>query len=231
MIQATTSIFLNGYQLSDPVTVLTDLFITFYTLYVYLYLRKGKTNSLVVKDWSAFYLYMFISSLLGALNHAGYYLVPASFRLVFWLGMQITACIAIFFAVLATAKIINQPEKEKKIGAVAAIIMLVFIMLSLILKSFLILKINIATSLVFIIIEHYKSFKKQIIGSGLILYGMLISIIPVFVHSFKWNFGIWFNHNDISHVIMFISLIIIFGGVRLIEQEAKSNALLYNKSN
>lgn len=225
MIEATTSIFLYGYQLSDPITVLTDLLITFYSLFVFINLKKGNTDSIIVQDWKAFYLYMFYSSLLGALNHAGYYLMTESFRLGIWLGMQVTACVAIFFAVLATAKTLNQPEKEKKISVFAAIIMLVFIVLSLILKNFHILKINIAASLIFIIIEHYKSFKKHTIGSGLILYGMVVSIIPVLVHSFKWSFGIWFNHNDISHVIMFISLIVIFGGVRLIEQEAKSNIL------
>ena len=49
-----------------------------------------------------------------------------------------------------------------------------------------------------------------------IMTGICLALSTAFIFSFKWGVSPWFNHNDISHIIHIISVLIILQGMILI---------------
>jgi hypothetical protein len=90
--------------------------------------------------------------------------------------------------------------------------MLVYALLK---NNFVMIKVNAGIILVFSLITHLKIYnltKEK--GSRLIVLGILISFLSIIVHSLKLSFSDWFNYKDIAHVIIVISLYVIFTGVK-----------------
>lgn len=83
--------------------------------------------------------------------------------------------------------------------------------------NFLIIKIHAAIALLYSFIVHYIVYRRtEEKGSGLVVLGIFISFLPIIVHSLKFSIDEWFNYKDIAHVIMIISLVVIYKGARLI---------------
>lgn len=49
-----------------------------------------------------------------------------------------------------------------------------------------------------------------------LMIGVGIGVISAFIFSFEWGLGPWFNHNDISHVILSFSAFTLYKGAVLI---------------
>ena len=58
--------------------------------------------------------------------------------------------------------------------------------------------------------------KTDIRGVVKLMIGVGVGVLSALIFSFEWGFGPWFNHNDISHVILSFSAISLYKGALLI---------------
>jgi hypothetical protein len=214
MTEITSLNFFNIYLL-EPITVLTNFFIFFFCLYFYFKLNINSSNFKLKKYWRLFFLFFSFSSVIGALAH-GFrgYLNKTVFDIV-WLTMNLSSILITHFLLLSNIETISLGDRYKSFFKnIIVLISIVFVGVILLTNNFLSVKINACISILLTLFIHFFTYRNKINGSGFILFGFSFSILSVIVHSIKFSFSSWFNYKDISHVIMNISLFIIFIGVK-----------------
>ena len=90
-----------------------------------------------------------------------------------------------------------------------------FLVFTLVLTNFVLIKIHAGIVLSYSLIVHAISLKNKQEGSGYIVAGILISFFSIVIHILKISLSDWFNYKDIAHVIMLCSLYYIFKGASL----------------
>jgi hypothetical protein len=103
---------------------------------------------------------------------------------------------------------------KRKLNVAIFIYMGIIALLTIILNNFQLIKVNALIVIVFTIIQHFRAWRKGIPGNGYIWGAYAFSITALIVHTAKLSVSDWFNFKDISHVIMNITLIILFIGVK-----------------
>lgn len=210
MIDTTINIF--DFPIHEPVTVLTDYIITFFC-FIFFFRLKNENKSVSVKYWKAFFLFFGISTLVGGCSHALFAIHEGLGYKSFWIAMQVLNGFAVYSAQLATYHTVLQKTESREIWKQSyAIQLIVFLITVFIFQNFLVVVLDNAIGLIPIMILHFMDLKNPR-ASKLIANGILISFLTAFVHGTKLSIHAYFNFNDISHVLIMISLSVVFLGV------------------
>lgn len=209
-----TYIYLFGFKVFEPTTLLTNLFIIVYSLYAYFKTRKS--NNSFSKYWSMFFLLMATSCASGTLTHAVHEQLGAWFLQTSWFLMNGLSLISIYFFYRAAFSYynLNKTEISKVYNYLVIIWIALLLLATLFLNNFLLIKIHAAIVLIYSLIVHTITYRNNHIGSGYIVAGILISFLSIVVHSLKLSVGEWFNYKDIAHLIMLTSLVYLHKGVK-----------------
>ncbi len=206
-----TTITIGNVAIHEPVTVLTDCIITAFCFYFYIQLRK-LNKDIVIDNWSIFFGLLGISTLFGAASHGVFLIHEGVGYKTIWLPMQVINGIAIYFAqqatinsVLKNSKHINRWKKSYLIQFV------IFVIALMIFQKYLVTIIENFIGLLPIMILHLKAkdnYNKKI---G---YGFLVSFLTATVSISKFTLHAYFNYNDLAHVLIMISIFIIYIGIK-----------------
>jgi hypothetical protein len=93
----------------------------------------------------------------------------------------------------------------------------------LVIQSYEIAKLHVAVGLVPILIAYALQGLRGERGKTWIAAGILVSALTAVVHTFKLSFSVWFNYNDIAHMLIVSSIILIGNGVRMTGDEYFAN--------
>ncbi|MEO6302272.1 MAG: hypothetical protein ABIP51_03760, partial [Bacteroidia bacterium] len=150
--------------------------------------------------------------------HAVHYQAGKLFFDVVFYIMNAFSLISIYFCFKAPYLLytLNKTNPHKKITYFVILWIACLLIYTLIQNNFLILKIHAGIVLLYSFIVHlivYNRTKEP--GSKLVAIGISISFIPIIIHTLKLSIDQWFNYKDISHVIIFFSLIVIYKGVKI----------------
>jgi len=211
-----TFIDIVGLHIQEPVTVLTNVIITAFCLFFYFQLNVISIQPKLKKYWRLFFLLFGVSALIGALAH-GFksYFQPNVFYYI-WLIMNLSGLSITYYLLRVNIEMSFVSDENKiRLHYLVVLIILIFSAITIITNDFLIVKINAGIAILVTLIRHYRAYKKGYTGSGYIAFGFAFSTLSIIVHSTKLSLNEWFNFKDISHVIMNISLYIIFIGVLL----------------
>lgn len=104
-------------------------------------------------------------------------------------------------------------EKKKQLNLYILISSIVFTILIIAINKFWVGMINASLAMLITFIHYLILNRKTIYGAGIIAFGFGFSFLSVGIHAGKISLNEWFNHKDISHVIIIIGLIIIHSGV------------------
>jgi hypothetical protein len=202
-----TYIFLFGFKFFEPMVVLTNLIIFLVSIYCFRKLivfenKYAKKNAL-------FILLMGISTCFASIDHTvQYQLGIPFFKFILFISHSLNI-IGLYFCFLSAYTFhIKSHTVNNIIKQVAILITLILIIISLLTGSFLTIKIPAALVLVYSLTIYYLGYKEKIKGSGIFAIGIIISFFSIIVHTLKLSFNDWFNHKDIAHIIIAISLII-----------------------
>ncbi len=213
-----TSIELLNIKILEPVTLLTDVLTAFLSIAIFLKINNTHKNSLLKKFWMCFFLFFGFSTFLSGIGH-GFMEYSGKYFLYFaW----ILGCIGVFSIEMASIMLIKKRKLEKIFNYFIVIKLLTAIIFVFILGNFLAVTISTAIGLLGIKmgirISEYKKHKNNF--DKLIIIAIIIAIAPALIHTFKISISPWFNHKDISHVILAISIYVFYKGVSL-ELESK----------
>ncbi len=210
-----TYIALSGFLLFEPMIILTNTI--FFALSVWCYLKLRNYKHVYARQMALFMLFLGTSSVFGAVAHTVHYQLGTRFFETVLFLMNALSLLSIYFCFRAAYTYANLLKTLPRIYIyVAQAWVSALLVFSFIKGNFLLIKIHAAIVLVYALIVHLMAVRqKQEEGSRLVVTGLLISFLPIIVHSLKFSLHEWFNYKDIAHVIMIVALWVIFKGVRL----------------
>jgi di/tricarboxylate transporter len=219
------SIELGALKITEPVTAGTDLLIALIAiiLAVLIFIRVRKIAEPVGRNlsWFYFFLFMGLSTFAGALSHGLRYYLPGSAFLFMFTLMNVLSGVSSLYAQLATIDF-EVENRTRRMKSFAVLLFICFIMLVIWIRSFTVTNIYVTGTFLFVLYNHRRSWKKGKNPSKYICYGILISFITAFVFLFKISLSEWFNHKDIAHVFIMISLLVMYQGAKNIHTPANN---------
>jgi hypothetical protein len=208
------TIYIGDLRIDEPITTVTDFLFIGVCFYAF-----AKTKQFSVYKGPNLYRWFFLltglSSLVAALiGHAFLYHFGFEAKIYGWVTGIISISFAQFAALHHTRSSISQ-STFKTLQIANYIEIVVASILLFVIYKFTVVEIHTAYSLVInvTILEciHYKKTgsllsKNMIIGVG-------IAVLAVLCHVFTIAFSVWFNHLDLSHIFMAISMYFMYRGV------------------
>ncbi|MBP7810530.1 MAG: hypothetical protein KA163_14655 [Bacteroidia bacterium] len=213
------SIELFGLRVDEPVTTITDIIVALIGIWGYFKIAKGKNHKHVtVYAW--FFLGTGISTMIaGLLGHAFLYRFGYEIKMVGWVLGILGTCFAQFAAVYHAKETIG--EKAFKTLLTICYLEVIVSMTILILKpSFVIVICHTAFGLLLMvtILESITYSKTKSKLSLMMVYGVGLAVLAIVAHTCKIAISKWFNHLDVSHVFLGLSIYVMIKGV-LYEQK------------
>ena len=213
-----TSIELFGIKVSEPVTSATDLLVSVVCLYAFIQLRKIKSNSPATTLFTYYFLTMCVTTAYGGLiNHAFLHLLSVEWKVPAWLISMVSVALmeraAIFHA---------QPFLKRNTGRFFAILNIVelisLVSVVLLTLNFFFVELHAGYGLLVIVFSFelfiYRKTKSE--ASLWLLKAVAVSGMAAIVHLGNLAPHVWFNHLDLSHVLMAIASYLYFLGARRI---------------
>lgn len=208
------TIILSGITITEPATSFTDIILCILCIFIFRKISREFSREHFINSWRYFFLFMAISTGIGVVVHGIPTYFSASLNNLLWMIMNINVAFASFFCLKATTKFVTEnPVLRKRINILNFIVLSVFVALTFALNNFEIDKIYIAIAVTATFIVHLIGSIKSDAVSKYIMLGMFISFLTIIIHSEQYSFTYWFDYKAISHVIMMLSLLLVYRGV------------------
>lgn len=209
-----TSISLGNLTINEPMTSLTDIFLSVIAFILFSKVKKNCAKGLFFNSWAMFFLFMGISTSIGTFAHGFNDAWGNTVHNILWMLMNMSVSMAVFFSLQATIIFMSTNKYWDRLLRITNIIILIgFIISTLAWNNFEILKIHTAIGVAAIFITHIVAMFQKHYGSGRIVIAFSLSLFTIIIHTYQFSFSEWFNYKDISHVLMMASLILIYTGV------------------
>jgi len=203
-----------GYQVFEPVTILTNLIFFGLCVRYFLFLRRYPHT--YASQMGLFILTMGLGSLFGAVAHGVHYQLGAVFFNTVFFLMNGLSLASIYFCFRGpySYHTLNRSASPLLLNLVLGWV-LVLLVISFLHGNFLLIKIHAGITLSYSLGVHYLAYRRrQERGSGLVVAGISIAFLSILVHSLRWSLHAWFNYKDMAHVVMIIALVVIQNGVK-----------------
>jgi len=211
---ALTSISLGNLIINEPVTSLTDIFLSIIAAVLFFRVKNNCSKGLFFDSWAMFFLFMCISTTIGTFAHGFYDAWGLKVHNTLWMLMNISVSVAVFFSIQATIVFMGAEKFLNRILLTSNTILLSgFIISTLAWNNFEILKIHTAIGVIVIFATHGIALFKNHFGSERIVTAFSLSLLTLLIHTYQVSVSKWFNFKDISHVLMMLSLMLIYSGV------------------
>lgn len=220
-----TYITLFGFIFFEPMVILVNLI--FFLCSLYYYLKLLKFNNSYTRQMTWFMFMLGISMAFGGAGHAVHHQLGLSFFNVLLFFMNAFSLLAMYFCFMGPYTYFKAGKKPAAWLRYTILGWLVLMLVySMIAQNFTLIKIHAGLGLIYALTVHWIMYKRfHHPGSGKIVIGMCVSFLPIIVHSLKLSFGEWFNHKDIAHVLMVISLVIICKGIQTNSEDIQNGKI------
>lgn len=210
-----------GLRIDEPVTTATDLVVTAVCFFAFYQLHKIPVKNNVHWNLKYYFLSMGFATLFGGLiGHGFFYLFPFAWKLPGWLTSMFS------IALLERASIMYaRPLIKPKVGKFFAWMNLVelatFVVITLVTLNFFFVEVHSAYGLL-VVVTSFNLFvymKNRSEASRLFLIAVVISSISALIFMNKIGFCAWFNHYDISHLLMALSAFLFYKGSKIMIED------------
>jgi hypothetical protein len=216
---------LGSIVINEPTTAGTDLILTILCLFLFMWLSRFRSNCASISPWRNFFLLMGLSTLFGSIVHGLKYYQSDDYHYDFWMAMNIISGIGVYFAQMATIRSNFKASRFRSILITIPNIQLaMFLVILFFFRNFNVVIIQIAMGMVPIMFVNFLDYFKGTKGGGWISAGIAISCLSAAVHGLKLSLHYWFNHDDLSHVLLMISFSMICYGVTVRNLGTKSSS-------
>lgn len=211
-----TRIDVFGLMVLEPFTVLTDLVITAVCIYAWFKLKHKAKEHQVYRLMRYFFITMGLATAVGGiLGHGLLYFTGLQGKVPGWFISMISVA---FFERAAIRH--SRPLMHNHLGKFFSILNYVelstFMLLSFFTLKFLFVEIHAVYGLFIVVffleIFVYKMRKDK--GSVFIFAGTFFAAAAAVSHALRIGINEWFNHNDVSHIGMAISVYFYYLGAK-----------------
>lgn len=198
----------------EPVTVITDFILAVFCIWYYKSILNFNSKKSYQFNWAMFFLCMALVTMLGSWAHAisckGYVL----YHKIVWGCMLLASGTAVYFAQMAAIHLeIKSARVRRNLQRLAVVQLICFVICVFVFMDFRVVAFDSLIGLVEVVILCFPKNTYHLRYKLMVSTGFLISFFTVYINQKKLSLSVWFNHNDVSHVIMFISLWFIYKGI------------------
>lgn len=218
-----TLIELGGITIHEPVTVITDLLVTAVCWYAFVRLGSYKPGKLQLLFRSYFFSMGLATAYGGIIGHGFIEQLGFVWKVPGWVISMISV------ALLERAAIFHaQPLLQERVGRAFAWLNLselfALLVTVLVTLNFFWVEAHAAYGLLVVVFsfEMYVFQKTASKGSKNMLIAVAVAALAALVHLSEFAPHTWFNHLDLSHVIMALGSWYFFQGAKLILKEQKA---------
>jgi hypothetical protein len=155
---------------------------------------------------------MGLSTFIAGTTHAFRGYMNNSLYMFLWLATQVLICISVYFASRGTIE--SEYKNSMFYKGIVLVQLITFSALVIIIKDFKIASIATAFGLIPIMIIYYANHLKDNPSKKLIALGVFVSFLTAIVFQLKLSIDKWFNYKDLSHIIIMVSLWLMYKGVK-----------------
>lgn len=203
-----------GVKILEPVTSLTDFITALVCFYAFYRLSNLDSAGKVYRYFRFYFLCTGIATTCAAfIGHAFLYLFSFEWKMIGW-AFSATGILLIEWATLHFVRnTISSRAFNWGVAGTMAKYMLFWVLIFTT-QSFVATQVQAATGLVGVVLPlqvyHYRRTKHP--GSGIIILAILFSFLPAITYNTKLSFHTYFNHHDISHLLMAITMYLLYRG-------------------
>jgi len=213
------TIYLGALRIDEPVSAFTDIIICLVCFYAF-YKTKALEVYKAISLYRWFFLFTGLSTLVAAIiGHAFLYYFGANAKMYGWLFGIAGTSFAQFAAMYNTRGLIGQPVFKRLIliNSIEVIAAFVAVFMS---WNFAVVEVHTAYGLLLNVVAlEFINYKKTESALSIkVIYGIGIAVLAVLCHIFQFACSVWFNHIDLSHVFMALSMYVIYKGISLYEE-------------
>ena len=220
------SIYPFGIRIDTPVTVATDLLVTAVCFYAFYKISQMKSNHIIKKYLLIYFASMGMATAIGGIvGHGFLYALGFEWKLPGWF----TSMVSIAFlerACIEQARPFIKNSTIRFFSVLNIIELITFMIISFYTLNFLYVEIHSAYGLAFIVFSFSIFVYRKTGNKGNIRFiqAVLLAACAATWFLLKWDFNIWFNHYDVSHVFMALSAWFFFLGSEKVILQAENHA-------
>lgn len=214
-----------GLCLQEPMALITNWLIAFTS--IFLFTRIKTPINLFQKHWKMFYLLFGISTFFGGLGHLLFYYFEVYGKFPCW----VTGVIAAFHAgkAMISNKLISE-QRQKRLTNFLLFKGLLLCIMAILMKSFIYVMIDAAITYLFFCLGFGLYYwKKGSDGFKYTVFAVLILLPSIFIFTLQINPHIWFNKDDLSHILMVTTIIFFYFGIIRNREEVNEVLELSNR--
>lgn len=203
-----------GIVIMEPMVTLTDLWITAVSLFAYIRLKRLDFQGRVHGYMRWYFLLMGIATFFGGLlGHGFQHVVGLEWKLPGWL-ISMLAVSAIERATILYVQPLISKRLTRFLEVANVVELLAFAALSFGTLDFFYIKVHSAYGLALVVLPlHVLAWwKTRNPGSRIIFLSVCFASIAAFTYTTRIGFHTWFNHLDVSHTVMAVSLWLFYRG-------------------
>jgi len=203
-----------GIRLQEPITTITDLLVTVVCFYAYWKIEKSDVSSKAVQYIKYYFVLMGIAIALGGLiGHGFQYIFPHESKSVGWVIGMFAVLFFEFSALNYTANLIPSKLHKVLIGfcLIEIVIALIF---TVSFMDFKYVQYHMSYGFIMVVFSLHLLiyYKTNDNGSRWMLAGVAMLAIAISAFNYRVAPHIWFNHNDLSHVIIAVATYLFLKG-------------------
>lgn len=216
MIAYQPSIYLLGIRIDEPVNMFTDLVVSAVCLISYHQLRKKTLQNKTLVYFQGYFLLLGLATLLGGLiGHGFLYLLSFPWKLPGWILSMLSVAL-IERSSIEHARPLIDPRVGKFFLVLNIIELLTIMTVTIYTLNFEWVEFHSGYGLLAVVLPFhgYNYWKTRDQGSLIILKAVGVACIAALVFMNEISLSQWFNHIDISHVLMAIAAFFFYKGAR-----------------
>lgn len=203
-----------GIRIDEPVTTFTDLIVSAVCFYAFFQLHKISLKNQVHWNLKYYFLSMALATLIGGvIGHGFLYLFSFAWKLPGWLTSMFSIALLERASILY-AKPLVKPRVGNFFAWMNIIELSTFVIVTFSTLNFFFVEVHSAYGLLVIVTSFnfvvYRKRKSE--ASKLFLIAVGVSAISALIFMNEIGISKWFNHYDISHILMSISAFIFYKG-------------------
>ena len=212
------SIEILNLRIDEPITTVTDVLLAAICFYAFYRIRQFETIGRIKRYFKYYFLTLGLGALCGGIfGHAFLYRLSPEWKLVSWIFTLISVAL-IVHALLEVAKPFVKPGVSRLIIRINLLILAIALFFAMWTQAFSPVKyytifgmVAVVGSLSFFIFQKTSSR-----GVVIVMAAVGFGIVSALIFSFELGLGPWFNHQDISHLILSFSAYNMYKGASLI---------------
>lgn len=223
MISPQPSIYPFGIRIDEPMTCLTDLFVSAVCFYAFYRLRKQKSDLKLHRYLAFYFLGMGMATTVGGIiGHGFLYALSFAWKLPGWITSMLAVAL-LERAVIEHARNAVSPRLSHFFKWMNIIELLTFMTITLVLQRFKFVEIHSAYGILFVVgsFSTYTFIKTKSKASKIFMIAVSIAILSSLFYINHWSFHTWFNYLDISHTLMAIAAWVFYKGSLIMIKENK----------